>query len=808
MQRWTRANYQPVRPIGKNGRVMTASKEHREISRRAARQGMVLLKNDGGLLPLKEGTKAALFGKGTIDYVKGGGGSGDTTVPEILTIADGFERLSDRVTLFNETVDFYRDYVEKEYENGGKPGMICEPELPEELLSRAASFADVAIISISRYSGEGWDRKSEFDRSSEHNAEHEEFRETMNRLFKRGDFYLSGGEKKLVEDVCRYFGKVAVVLNIGGAMDTSWFRDNPSIQSVLLAWQGGMEGGLAEAELLCGLDCPGGHLSDTLAAHLEDYPSSDTFYVSDDYVSYYEDIYVGYRYFETIRGKDKCVVYPFGYGLSYTTFEISEATGYSDGDQIKFRCNVKNTGMTAGREVVQLYLSAPQGKLGKPARELAAFGKTKELKPGESEVLLMSFMLSDFASYDDTGKVQRSAYVLEKGTYTFYYGSNVRDCERLSFTAELEEDVTVKQLSEKLAPRSLEKRLLSDGSFEELTTKEEIRETGIEKIPPFDLSLAEYPAPQEYFRDSLKQKNDLTEEEEAYSLQKAAAGKQELSELIENMSDDDLCRICGGQAKTGVGVTFGIGNNKAFEIPNLQTTDGPAGVRVKKETGCYTTAMPVATLLSCTWDTDLLEEVGRTIAEEAMENNLSIWLAPAINIHRTPLCGRNFEYFSEDPRLTALLASAEVKGCQGVGIAATIKHFAANNKETNRKNSDSRVSERALREIYLRAFEQVIRDSDPWAVMCSYNIINGVRVSENRELLTDILRDEWDYKGLLMTDWWTYGDPYKELNAGIDVKMPAGFPERITEALKTGLVDRKELKRAAENVCKIALKIE
>lgn len=329
-----------------------------------------------------------------------------------------------------------------------------------------------------------------------------------------------------------------------------------------------------------------------------------------------------------------------------------------------------------------------------------------------------------------------------------------------------------------------------------------------EKIAPYDISLAEYPAPHDRLQNNLKQINSLTTEKEEYSLQKVASDEQNLEELLEKMPDEDLCWICGGQIRTGVSVTYGIGRNKTFELPNLQTTDGPAGVRVMPETGCCTTAMPVATLLACSWDRSLLELVGKTVAEEALENNLSIWLAPAVNIHRTPLCGRNFEYFSEDPCLTAVLAAAEIRGCQNVGIAATVKHFAANNKETNRKLSDSRVSERALREIYLRPFERIIQISSPWAVMCSYNIINGVRVSENRELLTDILRNEWGYDGLVMTDWWTFGDPYKELLAGIDVKMPTGYPDRLMEALRIGLIGREELRRAAENVCRLALRIE
>ena len=333
MEKWTRVKYQPNLPLGENGKRLTGSLEHIALSKEAAKEGMVLLKNQGNILPLKKGTRVALFGKGTFDYVKGGGGSGDVTVAYIRNLYEGLKMQKDVVSIFEPLCDYYRKDVECQYAEGRVPGMTIEPDVPMELLQQAKAYADTAIISICRFSGEGWDRKSIVDRENKNSWEGEQDMAALSaKIFANGDFCLSEQEKAMVNAVKKNFSKVVVVMNVGGMVDTSWFVKEDAIGAVLMAWQGGMEGGLAAAELLVGKGNPSGKLSDTFAQTLEDYPSTSDFHESKDYVNYTEDIYVGYRYFETVPGAAGKVNYPFGYGLSYTTFQVEIlSAGEKDG---------------------------------------------------------------------------------------------------------------------------------------------------------------------------------------------------------------------------------------------------------------------------------------------------------------------------------------------------------------------------------------------------------------------------------------------------------------------------------------------
>lgn len=807
MNKWARLLYQPNLPLGEEGKRVTGCKEHIALSKEAAKEGMVLLKNEENVLPLRKGAKVALFGKGTFDYVKGGGGSGDVTVAYTRNLYEGLKLKKDKISVFEELCEYYRKDIEKQYAEGSVPGMTIEPPVPMDLLAKARAYTDTAIITICRYSGEGWDRKSVIDPDNVALWDYErEMTEASARIFANGDFCLSTEEQEMVDTVKMNFDKVIVVMNVGGMVDTSWFYDDDLIQSVLMAFQGGMEGGLATAELLLGEGNPSGKLVDTFAKTLEDYPSTENFHTSRDYVEYTDDIYVGYRYFETIPGADEKVNYPFGFGLSYTTFDVDTFSAKVVDDMLQVQVNVTNTGAVAGKEVVQVYVGKPQGKLGKPAKELVAFAKTRYLLPGETQVVALTWKIADMASYDDLGKVQKSAYILEKGAYEIYVGTSVRDVEKLAFAYEVEEDVITEQLTTRLKPTALTKRMLSDGSFEALEVSEG-NDPNASAIGALDNALKEGYTPTVRQLTSYQIWKGPCKEG-IHPFIEVAEGKMSVDEFIAQLTEEDLACLLGGQPNTGVANTFGYGNLPEYGVPSAMTADGPAGLRILPECGVNTTAFPCSTLLACTWNPDIVEQVGAAGGAEVKENNIAVWLTPAINIHRSPLCGRNFEYYSEDPFLTGKMAGAMVRGIQSNHVGATLKHFALNNKETNRKNSDSRVSERAAREIYLKAFEMIVKEEEPWSVMTAYNIINGHRASENDDLLNGILKEEWGYEGMVTTDWWTCGEHYKETKAGNDVKMGCGYPERLLKALETGVLTREEMEKCGKRILNLLLKID
>lgn len=804
VKKWARSRFQPNLPLGEDQMKVTASSAHLTLARRAGREGIVLLKNRNHMLPVKKGVRLALFGKGVFDYVKGGGGSGDVTVSHVRNLYDGLTMREEPVSVYEPLAQFYKEDVKRQYQDGAIPGMTVEPEVPIQLLQEAKQNADMALIVISRFSGEGWDRQSvEYEGAVPSEIEQAEW---SKRIFENSDYCLTNREQAMVDAVCANFTDVAVILNVGGMVDTSWFVKEDKISSVLMAWQGGMEGGLAMADILLGEESPSGKLPDTFASCIEDYPSTEGFHESPDYVDYTEDIYVGYRYFETMEGAKGRVNYPFGYGLSYTTFRIEVLwAGEKDGE-IAVGVKVTNTGDYSGKEVVQVYYGAPQGLLGKPARELIAYQKTEKLEPGQAQVLTISFPVDAMASYDDLGKVTEAAYVLEKGVYSFYVGNSVRDAVKIDYIYELLKDRVTQKLTHRAAPSQLKERMCSDGSMEKLplTQPNDFMENGLgwsedetECVVP---AVREIPRYLLFTQDAAKEHRILLED--------VAEGKADLEEFMEQLSDSDMAELLGGQPNTGVANTFGFGNLPEYGVPNIMTADGPAGLRIAPECGVCTTAWPCATMLAATWNPELVKEVGHAAAGEVKENNIAVWLAPAMNIHRSLLCGRNFEYYSEDPVLTGTIASAMVDGIQSRHIGATVKHFACNNKETNRKNSDSRVSERALREIYLKGFEICVKSSQPWALMTSYNLVNGYRASENKDLMDGILRGEWGYQGVITTDWWTKGEHYKEVKAGNDIKMGTGYPERVLKALEQGLITREEIEVCVRRVLELILKID
>lgn len=791
MDKYARFRYQPCIPMGADGRKLTGSPEHIALSRKAAGEGMVLLKNSDNALPLKKGEKVALFGKATIEYIKGGGGSGDVFCAYTHNIYDGFaqKEKEGKISVYMPTVDFYKEYVKEEskkiptrpeiekiwdkvnamdfcqkkddiiYETYASMHVV-EAEASDELINTAAENADTAIITLSRFSAEGVDRRAI-----------------------SGDYYLSDAEKSLIDRVSAAFKKTIVVLNSGGVVDCEHFAENDKVQGILCGWQGGMEGGMAVADILCGDVNPSGKLGDTIPKSYDYYENGKIFQTGYEHLDYEDDIYVGYRYFETIPGAAEKVRYPFGFGLSYTNFDMS---GYFCGEsegKIVAVVTVKNVGDVPGKEVVQLYYSAPQGKLGKPSKELAAFAKTKSLAPGESQTVALSFDINDMASFDDLGKIQKSAFVLEKGTYKFSIGNSVRNTKPLDYEFIADNNIIVKQSKSLLKPFKLEKRLLSDGGYETLPQSE----------PSYDSG-----------------KNVLTDAkapDEAVMFDYVGE-KINLDDFIRQFTVDELIDFVGGhQNQPGVCNTGAFGGLKRLNIPPIPTADGPAGVRLDVQTGAPTTAWPCAALLACTWNTELIEEIGAAGGAELRENNLGVWLAPAMNIHRNPLCGRNFEYFSEDPLLAGKCCAADVRGIQSRKVAASVKHFACNNRESNRFECDSRVSERALREIYLRGFEICVKEADPWTVMSSYNLVNGCHTSTSYELLTELLKGEWGFKGMVTTDWGVHSHHSDEVLAGNDLKMGEGEPDELKEAYENGKITRADLEACVRRILTMTIKV-
>ena len=766
MEKWARIKYQPVLPLGENNTKITGCQKHIDLSRRAAEEGIVLLKNENSTLPLKKNEKIAIFGKAQIDYVKVGGGSGDVHSEYTLNIYDAMKR-EGSVSVFDELSLYYKEYVGEAYKNGGKNGRLDEPAIPDGLLAKAKELCDTAIITICRYSGEGSDRRNDGTDCY---------------------FNLSNEEMNMVDTVSNNFSRVIVLLNVGAMINTSWFASNPKISSAVMIWQGGMEGALAAANVLVGKCNPSGKLVDTCALEFSDYPSSEGFHESADYVKYTEDVFVGYRYFETIPKKSERVVYPFGYGLSYTEFSLSDASAKVVENEIEVSVNVKNVGTFDGKEVVQVYYNAPCGKITKPKLELVAFAKTKTLKPLEMQTIVLKFAINSMSSYDDIGNVCKSAWVLEKGNYGIYVGNSVKNVSKIDFEYSIENDLVCEQLTEYCAPANLGIRLTATGEYVAVADSIPLRKT---------------------FNVDYECKYEPKEAKEDRKLLLDVANETvTLDDFISQLSDVELASLLKGKANTGVANTGGMGGLSAYGIPTPMTVDGPAGVRINACTGVRTTAFPIATMLACTWNTELVEEIGVAGALEAKENNLFMWLTPALNIHRSPLCGRNFEYYSEDPLVAGKMASAMVRGIQSQGIVATPKHFACNNKETNRKESDSILSERALREIYIKGFEICVKESAPKLIMTAYNRFNGVRSSENAELLMGILRGEWGFDGLVTTDWNNTASQTEEVLAGNDVRMPITATDDLLDGLASGKITRNEVAVSVKRLLEMILWLE
>ncbi len=761
------------------------------LCRRAAAEGTVLLENKNGLLPLAKGTKLAVFGRAQTFYYKSGTGSGGLVhIEKEPVIIESLRENSDLV-LDETLMGLYEEFVAAHpFDDGGgkwagEPWFQEEMPVSEDIARDAASRNDVALVVLARTAGEDHDNADE-----------------------AGGYRLTAEEETLLATVTAAFEHVIVALNVGNIIDTSFVARYP-IDALMYIWQGGMEGANAFADLLSGKAYPAGKLTDTVSWTIEGHPSNANFGNPDRSV-YAEDVYVGYRYFETFN-KD-AVQYPFGFGLSYTTFETAAKAEETNGT-VTVTATVTNTGDRVGKEVVQVYVKAPCGKLGTPARQLVAFAKTDELKPNESQTLTLSFATADIAAYDDDGITgHRSCYVLEAGDYDVYVGADVRTAEKVGGYT-IEKLTVVKQLEEVQPPVMEFERLCAI----EIDGERHVSERMVE---PRKLDLEA--------RVAARRPAELTfTGDKGITLKDVYDKRNTLDEFVAQMSDGDLAALACGEGMNSPKATPGTGGAlggqterlSAMGIPVCCVTDGPSGIRL--DSGEQATLIPNGTMLASTWDAALVEELYSAIGEELRRYHVDALLGPGINIHRHPLCGRNFEYFSEDPFLTGKLAAAVTRGVAKHGAFATIKHFCGNNQETNRYGCETVVSERALREIYLKPFEIAVTEGENVLIMTAYNPVNGYWTASSYDLTTTVLRGEWGFDNFVMTDWWAKCNLHcgedgngallqAMIRAQNDVYMVCADAETksqsILEGLAQGYITRAELQRCAKTICRWILR--
>ncbi len=751
------------------------------LSKRGAEEGIVLLENKNKALPLSFDENIAVFGRMQKHYLILGTGSGGRVDPPYIT--NIFDSLSSLGAKLDKEVESYYDafVASHPYEGTGgwnHPASQIEPALDTEFVASAAQRNDTALFIVTRTAGEDGDMPSG-----------------------RGGFSLTGTEIANLKLIRNSFKKVVVLLNVAGVIEMyDILETNPD--AILMLWTGGMMGGIAAANVIMGKVNPSGKLPDTIALYRTDYPSHRDF--GEFYRNFYkEDIYVGYRYFNTFAPEK--IVYPFGFGLSYTEFSISFLDFHRNEGKSTVQAVVSNEGDVAGREVVQCYVSAPNGKLGKPAKVLAAFAKTPMLAPGESCTVSLSFDDYTVASYDDSGVTgHKSSWILEAGEYVIYVGNSVSHSVNVG-SFNISEDTVLKTWESAVAPVQAFNRL--------------VNKNGLPAYEPAPLKVEqEEPIPAEI---PQVEKDGLT-------LDDVADGKITVEDLVARMSDKDLIHIVRaegmaspkgspGNAAVFVGTTPSL---KALGLPVCSCIDGPSGIRsVNNEKRiCY----PAATCLAATWDLELMTEMYTLCGNELASNGIDILLGPSTNIHRDPLCGRNFEYFSEDPLLSGKMAAAISRGLSDAGVSGAVKHFMANNQEHNRHGVDSILSERAVREIYTKPFEICVQESDIRSVMTSYNPVNGRWAASNYDLTVRILRNDFGFDGFVMTDWWARVNQFDDhkvvgcttnlrgmVHALNDVYMVS--PDAVTrednleESLANGSLTRGELQACAANLIRFAL---
>ena len=758
-------------------------KKYLETAASAVAEGIVMLKNDNGALPLSKDEVVSVFGRIQLHYYKSGTGSGGmVNVSKVTGIVDGL--LESGVKLNEELLNVYKKWDEENPYDlgdgwGNEPWSQVEMPLDEQLVADAAQKGSTAIVIIGRTAGE-----------------------EMDATLTEGSFLLTALEKDMLSKVRKAFEKVVVLLNVGGLIDMS-FVNEYAPDAVLYVWQGGMTGGTGTADVLTGKVSPSGKLSDTIAYSVKDYPSAP--YFGDRVRNFYsEDIFVGYRWFETFAPEK--VLYPFGFGLSYTTFDV-KTVSVSGSDALTFKVSVTNTGKFSGKEVVQVYCGAPQGKLGKAARVLCGFAKTKELAPDETQELEISVRLETLASYDDSGVTgNRFCWVLEEGEYKFFVGTDVRSAQE-TFKFSLNESKVTEKCIQALAPVLPFKRITAENNDGDLSPV-------MHNVP---LSEVDEPARR---AERLPQEIPYTGDK-GIKLADVKSGKNTMDEFLAQLSNHDLSCIIRGEGMGSPRVTAGTASAfggvsdalTGFGIPAACCDDGPSGMRLDCGTKAF--SLPNGTMLASTFNCELIKELYYLLGLEMSANKVDCILGPGMNIHRHPLNGRNFEFFSEDPFLTGKMAAFQLNGLHSAGVTGTIKHFCGNNQETNRHFIDSAVSERALREIYLKGFEIAVREGNADSIMTTYGSVNGLWTAGNFDLNTVILREEWGFKGFIMTDWWANvnfrGEEPKRAFfvpmaiAQNDVYMVCAdtscADEDIDTALADGTLTRGELQRNAANIC-------
>ena len=795
--------------------------QHRQLAKEAAAEGIVLLKNEDQILPLKAGSKVALYGAGAGRTIKGGTGSGDVNERERVTIWQGMKNAGFEIT----SEDWIRSY-EKIYEkarqdwkddivtrSGGNGGNVMDfftvysttPFIMPtgDPVEKPEKDCDTAIYVLSRVAGEGADRNAA-----------------------KGDYYLKEDEHQMLSDLCSYYKNVIVAVNAGGQVDLSFMDEFSNIKALLILSQPGMEGGNAFADVISGKVNPSGKLVDSWAYRYEDYPNAASFSHNNGNVEkefYEEGIYVGYRYFDTFAVP---VRYGFGYGLSYTTFEIKEKNIQFDSEHnIQVSVSVKNTGDTAGKEVVQIYAALPGGQVEKEAHRLVAYEKTALLQPQEEQTLILKIPAERFAFYEE----EKAAWILGKGFYGIFAGTSLESAE-LAGGLKLDQDVILEKVKN-LFPLKESLKELQQKSGQTEKREDALKVQAVEKgLPVLEIDAAGFET-----KEILYKKNSELVEKEA-------------AEFVETLSIEELIDLAAGDPGKAQGGNLGVAgisvpgsagetHRCAIEkgLASIVLADGPAGLRLMKyyhvndgrivsmpfefslEGGLfydgstdlpgeryyqYCTAIPVGTMLAQTWNTGLIQKVGAMIGKEMEYFGVTLWLAPGMNIHRNPLCGRNFEYYSEDPYVAGTIAAAMTKGVQSnYGCGTTIKHFACNNQEDNRMGSDSIVSERSLRELYLKGFEIAVKESHPMSIMTSYNLINGIHAANSYDLCTDVARNEWGFDGAIMTDWTTTENGADCtasgcMRAGNDLVMPGCFGDHdnLKKELEEGTLKPEDLK--------------